>query len=225
MHKTYIAFFDLDETILAVNSGRILIKECYRKGVMSRGELLKAYWLSILYKLKIKSSLSSSLSMIKWLKGTEAKFMQEFTGDVVDDLLISFVRPEIKEEINKHRKNGGKIVMLSAALTFIVKPIAEFLNFDDYICSNPEIEKGYYTGNPDGPVCIDDEKEIQIREYCLQHKVELPDAWFYGDSWDDRFALSIVGHPVCINPDRRLLKLSGKKNWRVIECREPAQPN
>ncbi|MFB6342963.1 HAD family hydrolase [Saccharicrinis sp. FJH62] len=217
MHKNYIAFFDLDETILAVNSGRILVKECYRNGVMSRSDLLKAYWLSILHKLKLKSSRRSSLSMMKWLKGTEAKFMQEFTDKVVEEKLVSFIRPEIKKEIHTHRENGSRIVMLSAALTFIVKPIAEYLKFDDYICSDPEVENGYYTGNPNGPVCIDDEKEKQIREYCQQNKVVLSDVWFYGDSWSDRFALNIVGHPVCVQPDSRLLKRSKEKNWRVIE--------
>ncbi|MBN1115929.1 MAG: HAD-IB family hydrolase [Bacteroidales bacterium] len=216
MNKKYIAFFDLDDTILSVNSGRILIKACYSKGLITRGDLLKAYWLSILFKLRIKSSRSTSLSMIKWLKGTEAKFMQDFTGRVVNDLLISFIRPEIREEINTHQKNGGKLVMLSAALTFIVKPIAEFLNFDDYICSNPEVENGYYTGKPNGPVCVDNEKEIQIREYCRRYKVELPDVYFYGDSWSDRFALKIVGHPVCVQPDSRLLKLSVKNKWKRI---------
>ncbi|MFC0876740.1 HAD family hydrolase [Saccharicrinis sp. FJH2] len=217
MHKNYIAFFDLDETILTVNSGRILVKECYRNGIMSRGDLLKAYWLSVLHKLKIKSSRRSSLSMIKWLKGTEAKFMQEFTDKVVDEQLISFIRPEIMEEIQTHRKSGGRIVMLSAALTFIVKPIAEYLKFDDYICSDPEVENGHYTGKPNGPVCIEDEKEKQIREYCQRYKVELPDVWFYGDSWSDRFALNVVGNPVCVQPDSRLLKLSRDNKWRVIE--------
>ena len=217
MQKKYVAFFDLDNTVLAVNSGRILIKECYRKGIMSRGDLLKAYWLLIMYKLRIKNSRNSSLSMIKWLKGTEAVFMQEFSGRVTDDLLIPFIRPEIRKEIDMHRKNGGRIVMLSASLTFIVKPMVEFLNFDDYICSHPEVKNGYYTGKPNGPVCINEEKEMQIRNYCRQHQVGLSDAWFYGDSWSDRFALNIVGHPVCVRPDNRLLKLSRAKNWRVVE--------
>ncbi len=217
MQKNYIAFFDLDDTILSVNSGRILIKELYRKGLMTRGELWRAYRLSVLYKLRIKDSKSSSLSMIKWLEGTKAKTMQEFSGRVIDEILLSFIRPEIGKEIDTHRKNGSRIVMLSAALTFIVKPIAEFLNFDDYICSQPEIKNGVYTGLPSGPICVDDEKEIQIREYCLKYNVELEDAWFYGDSWPDRYALKRVGHPVCVSPDSRLLKLAQKKKWRMIK--------
>jgi len=216
MQKPYVAFFDLDETILAVNSGRILIKECYRKGLMSRGELLRAYWLSVLHKTRIKSSRSSFLSMISWLKGTEAALMQEFSDRVVEDLLLPHIRSEIRDEINRHRKNGGRIVILSAALTFIVKPMAGFLHFDDFICSDPAVEKGVYTGLPNGTVCIDDEKETRIREYCLQSQIDLADVWFYGDSWPDRFALNAVGHAVCVQPDKRLLKLAMQNNWRVI---------
>lgn len=217
MTKKHIAFFDMDGTILAVNSGRILIKECYRKGLMTRGDLLKAYWLSFQHKTRMKSSRNSSLAMIKWLKGAEAKLMYEFSQRVINDFLISCVRPEIRKEIDQHRENGARIVMLSAALTFIVKPIAEYLNFDDYICSDPEVENGFYTGLPNGTLCIDEEKEIRIREYCLKHQIELSNVWFYGDSWPDRFAMKIAGHPVCVQPDKRLLKLSRLNNWRVME--------
>lgn len=216
MTPKYIAFFDLDGTILSENSGRILIKECYRKGVMSRLEILKAVWLSILYKMGFKSDKSTSLSMIKWLKGTEAKFMQDFTHKMTDDILVSFIRPEILEEIRIHRNNGGKIVLLSAALTFIVKPIAEFLNFDEYICTDPEVKNGYFTGLPNGSVCIEDEKEKHIRGYCQEHGADLSQSWFYGDSWADRFAMQTVGHPIAVQPDRQLLKHSSQNGWTVI---------
>jgi phosphoserine phosphatase len=41
------------------------------------------------------------------------------------------------------------------------------------------------------------------------------DAWYYGDAIIDQPALSIVGHPVCINPDHKLKRVAEKNKWTV----------
>lgn len=213
----YVAFFDMDDTILSVNSGKILIKECYRQGVMSFTDLLNAYILSILHKLRLKSSIKSSRSMIKWLKGTNARLMEEFAGKVVNDQLIGLIRPAIAEEIEYHHRQGAKVVMLSAAMNFITKPIGNELALDDIICSDLEVNNGLYTGNPKGNICIDEEKELRVREYCLNKGYDLESTFYYGDSFSDRFVMKIVGNPVCVEPDSRLLKLSKKNNWKRMD--------
>ena len=53
----HIAFFDLDRTLVSVNSGKVLIKTAYSKGYISRSGLIKAYWLSFLYKYELRDTL------------------------------------------------------------------------------------------------------------------------------------------------------------------------
>jgi len=52
----YIAFYDLDHTILSVNSATALVEESIKRGVMTSGQYRHAIWLSILYKLGKRTS-------------------------------------------------------------------------------------------------------------------------------------------------------------------------
>jgi hypothetical protein len=49
----YIAFFDVDNTILKINSGEAFLRRAYKNGLLSTWKLIKAYYLAILYRLKI----------------------------------------------------------------------------------------------------------------------------------------------------------------------------
>jgi len=40
---------------------------------------------------------------------------------------------------------------------------------------------------------------------------------FYGDHWLDRFLMQKVGHPVVVNPPKKLRALADKKGWAIIE--------
>ncbi len=51
--KSYIAFFDLDDTLIRANSGKLLVRGAYEKGMMSLPDLIKALWLSFLYKFRL----------------------------------------------------------------------------------------------------------------------------------------------------------------------------
>jgi len=44
-------------------------------------------------------------------------------------------------------------------------------------------------------------------------KVE--DAWYYGDSISDLPVLKTVGFPVCVNPDKKLIKAAKENSWKI----------
>jgi phosphoserine phosphatase len=44
----------------------------------------------------------------------------------------------------------------------------------------------------------------------------LSEAYYYGDSISDLSALEVVGHPVCVQPDRKLSRIAHKNGWRII---------
>ncbi len=67
--RKYVAFFDLDKTILSVNSGSALVREAYRRGVMNTSDLLNAIYLSWLYKFHLRDTSLIVSGMGRWLKG------------------------------------------------------------------------------------------------------------------------------------------------------------
>ncbi len=213
----YIVFVDLDKTLLTTNSGKVLAWAAYKKGLLSTSNLLKAISLSLLYKLKLINSLKSTELMVKWLKGIPESTVKDFGNQLVKQKLISMLRPSMLQEIERHKKQGAHIVLLSAALPYVCIPLSQYLKLNDVISSVMEIQEGLFTGKPMGKMCIEEEKEIRVRQYCLDKSYLLPEAYCYGDSYSDRFVLEIIGNPVCVAPDKRLRKLAVIKKWALLE--------
>lgn len=86
---------------------------------------------------------------------------------------------------------------------------------DDIICLELEVKNSLLTGYPVGKFCYGDEKVRRLLEYCEKNNSTPSKAWYYADAFIDFPALSIVGFPVCVNPDRKLRKKALEKGWRI----------
>jgi HAD superfamily hydrolase (TIGR01490 family) len=214
--KNYIVFFDIDRTITGEISGNALTKRAYKKGLLSTSDLLYALYLSLLYKLKLKDPLKIIGTMTGWVKGISEQAMSELCTEVFEEVLLPSVFPEVRSEIQSHKENNGKVVILSSALRPISQKLSENLEMDDIICSDLEVKDGYMTGRPIGRLCFGKEKEVRLKMYCETHKFQTSDAWYYGDSISDLPALLSVGNPVCVNPDKNLKKIAHQRGWKIL---------
>lgn len=214
--EKYIAFFDLDRTLVSVNSGKILIETAYSKGLITRGKLIKAFWLSFLYKFGLWDTVKIIDSMASWLKGIEESAMNELTKDIFEKEIKNNIRPELINEIKMHKREGGSVVILSSAIAAICYPVAKFLEMDDVICSGLETEEGVFTGHPSGRFCFGEEKVNRLNSYCAEKKINPAVTWYYGDSIADFPVLKSTGNAVCVYPDKKLLREAIKRNWKII---------
>jgi len=214
--EKYIAFFDLDRTIISSNSGKILIQYSYRHGLMTGPDLIKGIYLSVLYRLKLRDPVKIIASMAGWMKGLTESKVNELSAAIFNFHLLKSIRKEVNSEISFHKTRGARVVILSSAILPICRSIAGYLEMDDVICSNLEVIDGIYTGHPDGPYCFGAEKVVRLVDYCKKKGIDPSHSWYYGDSISDLDVLSSVGNPVCINPDRKLKKAAAKKGWKIL---------
>ena len=214
--KNYIAFFDLDRTITGEISGNALTKRAYKKGIMTHLDLAYAIYLSLLYKLSLRDQLKIIDTMISWVKGIPEESMNELCSEVFHDILLPSVFEEARSEIKIHKTKNAKVVILSSALPQICREMSENLGIDDFICSELDAKNGVLTGLPCGHLCFGGEKAVRLKEYCKRNNFESSDAWYYGDSIADLPALSSVGFPVCVNPDKKLKKIAHQRGWKIL---------
>lgn len=80
-----------------------------------------------------------------------------------------------------------------------------------------EVTDGVLTGAPAGQFCFGKEKQIRLLEYCEKNNYDPSDTWYYTDSISDLSALEVVGHPVCVVPDRRLALIAREKGWKIYD--------
>ncbi len=212
----YIAFYDLDHTILSGNSATHLAEEARNRGVMSPKQYRHALYLSILYKLGVGDPSRMIIRMLSWLRGLSEPMVHQLCQEVFQEDLEKIIRPEILDSLEMHRKGKGANVLLSSATSPVCGPISEHLHLDDMICTYLETEDGKFTGRIDGTLVFGPEKKNRMLSYCAQYGHDPREAYYYGDSIADQYVMDAVGFPVAVSPDRKLLKIARRKEWPVL---------
>jgi len=212
----YIAFYDLDHTILDGNSATHLVLESRKRKLMSESQYRHAVWLSILYKLNIGNPTLMINRMLTWLKGLKEAELMNQAQDIFDSRIKETIRPGILQTIEEHRANNGAVVLLSSATSIICKPVSSYMKLDEVICTQLEAENGILTGHTSGKLVYGPEKKVRMLAFCKEKDYDPNDAWYYGDSHTDRYVMEAVGHPVAVSPDKRLRKIAKKNSWPIL---------
>lgn len=213
--KTHIAFFDIDKTILKINSGEALIRHAYSKGLMSTIGVMKAIFTGLQYKFGWKDTHKLIHKMGSWLNGLSEEKFNKISKEIFHKDILPNIRPNIITEIKKLQESGTEVVILSSAVESICIPLGKHLNVDDVICTKLEVKNGKFTGMPVGKFCFRDEKLIRLKEYCEKKNQPLSDVAYYADAIDDLPALEKVGYPMCITPDKKLTKIAMERGWQI----------
>ena len=121
----YFVFYDLDHTLTGAVSGTEMVKSAYRKGLMSNRELLLTAIRLLGYKLEIKDPLELIEDVAKWLKGVPVGKMNEIFTEVFRDKLKPAFYPEARSEIENHKLNNARSILLSSSLKPVCQMVAE----------------------------------------------------------------------------------------------------
>ena len=138
-----------------------------------------------------------------------------------DDLLPSpdFLR-YLNDALNAYRDDAR--VVITATNRFVTAPIARELGIENLIATEPEEVSGEFTGRVKGVPSFREGKVERLKSWMAEHGIEwekLGETWFYSDSLNDLPLLSLVSHPVAVDPDETLKEHALRNDWRVISLR------
>ena len=212
------AFFDLDRTLIRRSSVLALAPSFRARGLISRVELGKSAFWQLLFVLRgasaerVRSAAEDGMSI---LEGFSVEEMQQLVGDAMEPVLRPLVYAEPLRLVQHHRERGEKVYVVSATLQEIVEHIAEDLGFDGAIGSTCEVADGVYTGRS-LRAAHGEGKAQALRELAAAEGLDLSASTAYSDSHSDVPFLEAVGHPVAVNPDRRLKRIARLRGWPTI---------
>lgn len=219
------AFFDMDHTLIAANSGRVYARALRRDGEMSTLQTLQvASWL-LRNKLGIIDMTNLLERAIGQLRGTPERDVIERCDRLFDTEIWPHVYVEAIDRIEAHRAAGEPVLILSASTPYFVRELSQRLGLDGYLCTRPTVAHGAFTGQWEEPVCYGSGKVVWARRFCEEHGLSLEASAFYSDSVSDAPLLDAVGRPFAINPDPRLARLARKRNWPQHRYIATAVPN
>lgn len=123
----------------------------------------------------------------------------------------------IINELNNHKNNGADIVLVSGSMYPCLNPLKNKLGVSYVLCSNLEVKNNIITGMLIPPQTIGVGKAVAIKQLCKKQNImNLNNSYAYGDHISDLEMLSLVGNPVVVGNDKKLLDVAKQRKWRVI---------
>ncbi len=223
MMSRVAAFFDVDHTILAKASGTLYVKYLQRIGLASRWDIVKSLYYLLLYKLDLIDVLRVTHQALKTVEGWPEARLVEICDRWFEGMVKQWIYPEAVHLIRKHEREGHEVAILTAATTYLARPLSGYLGLENALCTRLEVREGTLTGRVVEPMCYGSGKIYWAERFCKAKGVDLSRSYFYTDSITDLDLLERVGHQVVVNPDPLLKREAVKRGWPVVKFK-PLNP-
>jgi HAD superfamily hydrolase (TIGR01490 family) len=214
------AFFDVDRTLVACNTGRLFLRDSRRRGEISFLRALRAMTWMLKYHLSLIDLDAVAAMMALQMRGRSEQAFAERCRRWVEDDILPLLLPSALRKIERHRQEGHLLAILSSSPTYVTRPIAETLGLDEVLSTQFEVESGTFTGRLVGPACFGKGKVHWAEDLVARKPIDLGSSWFYTDSYSDLPMLERVGHGVVVNPDPRLRRAAKRRGWPVENWQE-----
>jgi HAD superfamily hydrolase (TIGR01490 family) len=218
------AFFDLDKTILGLNSALAFTKSFYDEGLIDRSDVARSAYRQFVFSLG-SADAAQTEKMRQYLSGLVAGWEVEQLEAIVAQSINAKVTPSVHAEalelIEQHKQSGRDVVIISASGDEIVQPISRLLDADYAIGTQLEISEGRYTGEIKF-YAYGEAKAVAMREAAQEHGYDLSQSYAYSDSITDLPMLEAVGRPHVVNPDSELKQIAIERGWPILSFERPA---
>jgi len=215
------AFFDLDRTLISVNSGDLWVKRERRLGRLTSRQVIEATALFLAYRLSIVDIEAAMRKALAVYRGEREETLARWTREWYLQTVAPCVSQAARRALADHRALGHPLVLLTSSSPYLSAAVAEHLGLDAWLSSRYEVRDGVLTGEPVLPLCYGAGKVGHAERWATEASVDLSRSYFYTDSYTDLPMLLRVGEPRIVNPDLRLRLYARWRGWPVLEWLEP----
>ncbi len=220
--STAAAFYDLEGTLVSTNLVHTLGFYAQRQaGILpTLTKSIKTiagipfFALTDLYSRNVFNEV-----FFKNYEGESHDRLRYFSDELFEEVLKPAIFPGTLDLIAKSKRRGQRQIVITGALDFTVDKLMKHLEIDDFVANRLEFVNGIATGRLLPPVMASATKARWIREYAERENINLSDSFAYSDSISDLPMLSIVGHPVAVNPDFRLKQTALQNDWAILNLK------
>lgn len=188
-----LGYFD-PESFKSVRQARMLWKQrAYDESYQDyESRLVKAY-----------DQLLTNLTVEQFNEAAEAVFNE------YKDQSYIYTRDLIK----KLKKKGYLLFAISGSQIEIVKKIAKYYGFDDYVGSKYQRINGRFTGEKK---LAKGNKHLILNTLVKKHEATYSQSVAVGDSEGDISMLEAVERPIVFNPTKILFEIAKNRNWTIV---------
>lgn len=217
INQKVAAFFDFDETLLAIDSSGIGFKVLKENGYLSRGFMLKMGLTLFARKLGLVDDRFMARVFLTFYKGRDLQEFIDSAQAFFDEYLQPNLNPPVVKRLRWHQEQGHATILISGSIDYYLKPVQEALDIDHLLCTHLEKDdSGLLSGRSLGPVCVGENKVEMAVELAQAQNLDLEKSYAYGNSELDIPILKSVGHPVAVNPDSGLAAFVREQQIEIL---------
>lgn len=210
------AFFDLDRTVIRVNSAILWAQHERKRGFISRTQLARSLFWSALYHLSLVDMERAYAEAVAHYRGSDPNELDALTRTWFHQEVAQHVRPQALDAIAWHRDKGHPLVLLTSSSSFGAAAASDLWGFDAWIANEFPVKNGRIDGSFATPLVYGDGKVHHAEKYAKAHQISFEESYFYSDSLSDQPMLEAVGNPRIVDPDPRLRRLAKQRDWPIL---------
>ncbi len=217
------AFFDVDQTLVRGASSYWAAKEMFKRSLFGFREIAYAARKTFRYVLLGEEqddigSLSDRAAQV--VAGNKIEDVQKIGEEIFEKYFVPRVYKRTYDQLKAHIKAGHTVYLVSATPWIIAEEIAKRIGAAGGIGTKTKVHAGLLVGELDGGLIHGPAKVLAVQEVAEEQGLDLEQSWAYSDSSNDIPMLSLVGHPVPVNPDRALRLYAREHGWTVFKAYE-----
>ncbi|HET9622129.1 MAG TPA: HAD-IB family hydrolase [Kofleriaceae bacterium] len=206
------AFFDMDNTVLRVETGMSWVRFLYARGELPTKMIAKAIYWQALYRLAVLDIEAVFTKLTADLRGDAEAEMIAKCEIWYRDHIAPAIAPAARVAIERHRQAGDLLVLATGSTQYAARPVARGVGIDHVLSSELEVDAGVFTGRP-AAFCFGHHKVTLAEAWAARHGVDLAASYFYSDSYNDLPMLERVGTAIAVNADARLRRHARRRGW------------
>jgi len=222
MKPTRLALFDLDHTLLPIDSDYQWADFLARTGRAGNPEVARARNDDLMK--RYNEGQLTAQEAAEFMLGLLAAHPPHDLANWHESFMQEVVRPALSPQsialVQKHLTAGDLCAIVTATNSFVTAPIARALGINHLIATTPEYVNGRYTGYIEGIPSFREGKITRVNDWLDTMGLSLADfesSHFYSDSMNDLPLLECVTHPVATNPSDELRAIATAQNWVIID--------
>jgi HAD superfamily hydrolase (TIGR01490 family) len=219
---TAAAFFDVDNTIVRGASIFHLARGLYRRDFFTMRDiahfaLQQARFIALGEHMDTVAD--TQARALSFIAGRSVEEMRSVGEEIFDELLANKIWPGTLALARMHEDAGQRVWLVTATPIEVAEVIAERLGLFGALGTVSEHVDGRYTGQLVGSAMHGQAKAEAVAALAEREGLALRRCAAYSDSANDIPLLSLVGHPVAINPDSKLRAHARLNGWQVHDYR------
>jgi HAD superfamily hydrolase (TIGR01490 family) len=215
VNRRRAALFDMDRTLIRVDSGTLYIRYQRQKGQATYRDVARVAWWMLQYTFGVIDAERVAMQALESFKGRQESWLRDTCEGLFSDSVVHHVQEAGRRAVERHRKNGDLVAIVTGATPYVAEPLARELGIDHVVATHLEVVDGAFTGRVQPPMNYGAGKVTRVEQLAREHGFSPEDATFYSDSITDLPLLERVGTPIAVNPDARLRRIAQKRGWKI----------